>query len=354
MIIKARDNNDISCPICLDEPLPPVITKCGHIFCWKCIVEYILFFYPEKSCKCPICYHPVTVNDIRVIIWRYIESLEPSSLISLDLCVRNNHQSFVNFFNNQSNELPTIFDSLVESTPGRWFVIAQSSVMDSKSNYLNRVLKFPENNKLLLKLFNSLSNYIFNQINEHVTETVPVNSSLLIIGNIDMIIKNLNKKNIVFLNETLEIDQKNYVLFYQMTFGYNMFLHPANFRQINSYLIKERKNKREYPLRITGSVVRLFHKIVDSQTCTRFKFLSHLPLHSEYTFCLMDLTIPSLGSANIEIHPKTDDIIPHSDSSDNLCYYDRDTSYLYRNPLNQLAHDFTIDDYDISTLYKIF
>jgi hypothetical protein len=37
---------DVQCPICL-ENLPamiaPRITKCGHIYCWPCVLQYLAY-----------------------------------------------------------------------------------------------------------------------------------------------------------------------------------------------------------------------------------------------------------------------------------------------------------------------
>lgn len=32
------------CTICLENAKEPVVTKCGHIFCWPCLYS-VLFFY---------------------------------------------------------------------------------------------------------------------------------------------------------------------------------------------------------------------------------------------------------------------------------------------------------------------
>lgn len=32
-------NESFTCNICFDTPTDPVLTQCGHMFCWSCINE---------------------------------------------------------------------------------------------------------------------------------------------------------------------------------------------------------------------------------------------------------------------------------------------------------------------------
>ena len=38
------------CPICLDDLVKPVVSPCGHIFCWPCIYKWL-----RRSNTCPVC-----------------------------------------------------------------------------------------------------------------------------------------------------------------------------------------------------------------------------------------------------------------------------------------------------------
>ena len=41
------------CNICLDTAKEPVVTPCGHLYCWKCIYEWIQ--QPRDTMVCPVC-----------------------------------------------------------------------------------------------------------------------------------------------------------------------------------------------------------------------------------------------------------------------------------------------------------
>lgn len=53
-----------SCPICLGPPVAAKITKCGHIYCWPCILHYLALSDNEYR-ACPICYEHVGAKDLK-------------------------------------------------------------------------------------------------------------------------------------------------------------------------------------------------------------------------------------------------------------------------------------------------
>ena len=58
----------IVCPICLNaasEIVAPRVTKCGHIFCWPCLLQYLGFERVHAWKKCPLCCDPIYKRDIR-------------------------------------------------------------------------------------------------------------------------------------------------------------------------------------------------------------------------------------------------------------------------------------------------
>lgn len=50
------------CPICFDKLQSPVVTHCGHVFCYDCIDRWLL-----KSDKCPICTKHVDRNELIIV-----------------------------------------------------------------------------------------------------------------------------------------------------------------------------------------------------------------------------------------------------------------------------------------------
>lgn len=73
-----------ACPICLSPPTAPRMTKCGHVYCYPCILHYLtikdddksgrpaapsLTAPPQKWRRCPICWDAVYARDLKAVRW---------------------------------------------------------------------------------------------------------------------------------------------------------------------------------------------------------------------------------------------------------------------------------------------
>ncbi|KAG6878170.1 hypothetical protein C0993_011243 [Termitomyces sp. T159_Od127] len=56
------------CPICLSTPVAPRMSKCGHIFCFPCILHY-LGTSDNKWVRCPICFDSINEKQLKAVKW---------------------------------------------------------------------------------------------------------------------------------------------------------------------------------------------------------------------------------------------------------------------------------------------
>ncbi|KAJ6923790.1 hypothetical protein NC652_017186 [Populus alba x Populus x berolinensis] len=60
---SGNDGSFYDCNICLDLATDPVVTCCGHLFCWPCLYQWLHVHSDAK--ECPVCKGEVTVkNDL--------------------------------------------------------------------------------------------------------------------------------------------------------------------------------------------------------------------------------------------------------------------------------------------------
>jgi hypothetical protein len=60
-----------TCSICLEKRLNcPVITRCGHIFCWPCLFNYYDYWtrisLNKKVPQCPLCKEKISMGEIKI------------------------------------------------------------------------------------------------------------------------------------------------------------------------------------------------------------------------------------------------------------------------------------------------
>jgi hypothetical protein len=114
---------EVLCPICLSAPTAPRMTRCGHVFCYPCVLHYldgesrlfhppfpplssfVFFFLPHVkvfySCglnsetypgnkygNCPICHDYVSSTDLKSTHIATVKAVEKGQTLNLTLVKR--------------------------------------------------------------------------------------------------------------------------------------------------------------------------------------------------------------------------------------------------------------------------
>ncbi|GFE54082.1 ring finger domain containing protein [Babesia ovis] len=62
------EDTPVTCPICLDESLlAPRVARCGHAFCWMCILKYLNFDKTLGKRPCPLCLQSIYRSDLKPV-----------------------------------------------------------------------------------------------------------------------------------------------------------------------------------------------------------------------------------------------------------------------------------------------
>eukprot|EP00796_Vickermania_ingenoplastis_P007881 gene7881-5507_t len=57
---------DFECPICLEPPIAPRITECGHTFCLPCVLHVLqVAREQDRPKKCPVCHAPIAAHTLK-------------------------------------------------------------------------------------------------------------------------------------------------------------------------------------------------------------------------------------------------------------------------------------------------
>ncbi|KAI6031532.1 hypothetical protein PISMIDRAFT_87523 [Pisolithus microcarpus 441] len=78
---RGLDEGLTSCPICLSPPTAPRMTKCGHVFCFPCILHYLSMSKTSNWARCPICFDSVHERQLKSVKWHEPSTRDQKSLI---------------------------------------------------------------------------------------------------------------------------------------------------------------------------------------------------------------------------------------------------------------------------------
>ncbi|KAK2711906.1 E3 ubiquitin-protein ligase RNF185-like isoform X2 [Artemia franciscana] len=63
------DTNVFECNICLELPKDPVVSKCGHLFCWPCLHRWLETNRNRQTC--PVCQSGISEEHVVPIYGRH-------------------------------------------------------------------------------------------------------------------------------------------------------------------------------------------------------------------------------------------------------------------------------------------
>ncbi|KAI4300675.1 hypothetical protein L6164_034024 [Bauhinia variegata] len=85
---SGNDGSFFDCNICLDLARDPVVTCCGHLFCWPCLYRWLHVHSDAK--ECPVCKGEVTIKNVTPIYGRGNNAPDPEEDPTLKIPLRPN------------------------------------------------------------------------------------------------------------------------------------------------------------------------------------------------------------------------------------------------------------------------
>ncbi|XP_055549792.1 RING finger protein 10 [Wyeomyia smithii] len=308
------------CPICLYPPVAAKMTKCGHVYCWPCILHYLAL--SDKTWrKCPICYDAIHLPDLRSAVSKPFHSFTVGETVTFRLMRRDKMSMSVTslaehgtmnppgippFRSNVENS--TLTKLLLADTREILNVISREQV-ELENQIVIDGIDCPENifvqqalQQLGIRKEMVLSGKIISiPIEQPSVESFPqqpleevtdglLNEAAAFSASEEMSLAE-NKKQDFMIDEdsnfllsdidivpTAKCASSDSFYFYQAIDGQPLYLHSLNTRMLQAmYGSLDRS-----PLKITG-------KIVHKDTCSmsedlrkRLKYLQHLPVCTSF------------------------------------------------------------------------
>eukprot|EP00039_Didymoeca_costata_P010139 m.135992 g.135992 ORF g.135992 m.135992 type:complete len:755 (-) comp14720_c0_seq3:1292-3556(-) len=333
-----------TCPICLDPPIAAKITKCGHIYCWHCILHHLALTDSPRRTNCPICEEYVDDSDLRSVQWRVITPPAVGKSFELSLLKRSKESSFV-VYKNQWNTLPKDNEDIFNSVDidHKYFKFLPISNTEMHERVLKRerdqisfekatlftVDPFLEEAMRRLSLWEQAhpkeSHFISKTRSKEKLEiqdnAAPENTNATFLAPPPMSTAYSSSASGGWQSQTIETNStqipdkdthvqssddvpqekqkkirkeiakpegqdSNAYLFYQATDGQLVFLHPFNIMCLEH----EYGKLESCPDKIIGQVLDVQSEIITTEIRKRFRHLNHLPQMTEILRVELDLS----------------------------------------------------------------
>uniref|UniRef100_A0A8C7WR47 E3 ubiquitin-protein ligase RNF10 n=1 Tax=Oryzias sinensis TaxID=183150 RepID=A0A8C7WR47_9TELE len=285
--VRIHSHEVPSCPICLYPPVAARITRCGHIFCWPCMLHYLSLSDKSWS-KCPICYEAVHTADLKSVVAMETRQYVVGDVITMRL-MRREKGALVAMPSSQwvKVEEPVRFEDACLSPYSKLLLTSPvqvlSLVTEEKAILQAQLTQEEEVQGCFIQ--NALC---LLQVDKHI----PPNCSD--VG----ILHNLNKCYTEAKNPTFLFFSKFSlsVFFPSAEDCQQMFLHPLNVR----CLLREYGSLEACPDSITATVVEIVGHTVTEDIRRRHRYLAHLPLTCEFSICELVLEPPVVSKETLD------------------------------------------------------
>eukprot|EP00644_Phytophthora_capsici_P009652 jgi/Phyca11/535379/estExt2_fgenesh1_pg.C_PHYCAscaffold_350032 len=340
-----------TCPICMDTFRAPKITKCGHVFCWPCILRY-LSMTDKYWRRCPMCFESVQKGHLRSVqlhqlqipphvgsdvTFQFLERPKSSMfpqlrvLPPLDIKVERNAteassnstqsspEAIAFAARKRSRKLPNVTDAdatysrILEATPGYLRELLYSEMRDLQSMDAEfRSSGDVDNLPFVEEAMRNTSGRLAKS-DDFTHGTYGANHSN--IANV------AGKKG-----KPRDDNSGDLYSFYQLADGTYVVLHPLNMKCLLKEFSDTHQHEQEedsqelahqkeleaawtqegsssagseplpvdryqlLPEQIHGRVLDIEHVVMDEEAQKRYRFLSHLPRFCDFYVCELDLT----------------------------------------------------------------
>ena len=323
---------DYQCPICLENKICcPIITNCGHIFCYPCFLTFYNYYtivsINKKLPNCPLCSEKIDLekNEIKFCEMIKCHNYTNNMQIKFNLIMREKVSPtlFNLFYDPSLKKWEKMFKFQMKSIPleiTKEFLFSRifstnkkltNARINNLIKELNKELKeekefYVDENRIrsLNQCIENLNNILKEneQQKDFIIETVFQKESIekkdinnknfnnmknkFNIENINTNqIKKENSQNFIKnTNENEDINYNNYFFFYQEEEGDIYYLDPF----IMNILLTEYGDYNDLPVEISGNIIDFEMKQVTPYLKSNYPFLSHLNIGSIIFFVEID------------------------------------------------------------------
>lgn len=330
-----------SCPICLYPPKAAKVTRCGHVFCWPCILHY-LALSDHSWRKCPICYEAIHKPDLKSVVSIPWKEFNINDEIELCLMRRERNSLFAlpvdQYFPEVNDKHPNVIDKLTShsnlllATPGQVVnnIIArerfelEQQYRDEKDEpeacFIEEALQYLSQREAGIDITDNNSYFMQEAISEESSSSedtqdgndLPVDfkeeeemterprhastSSEGTVESNEDIVDEVTAEDLEIEKKSAKMTPKETFYFYQSSDGQPIYLHALNVQM----LIHEYGSLENCPKKISGKIIEKDNTSMTESLRNRLRYLRHLPLTSIFEVCEIQLKPPFVTKETLQ------------------------------------------------------
>ncbi|XP_012349997.1 RING finger protein 10 [Apis florea] len=314
--IKLHSSESLSCPICLCPPVAGKMTRCGHVYCWPCILHYLSL--SDKSWrKCPICYESIQKSDLKSVNEVTQSTLNLGDTITLRLMRREKGSLLAvpvgSVIQNPTNFFP-VSDIISNQVYSKLLIANTKDVKNIiESERIQLQLELSDNpdspeNCYIEQALEELSKREEELLQKVKSETILTNEIQTGNINIEKSLSQDNEETNTIINKDVKnVDEEilkstensfigaqstsgitKFFYFYQAEDGQHLYLHAMNVKMLEM----QYGNLENSPHIITGKLLEKEGGSLTEDLRRRLRYLCHLPLTCQFEVAEIELKPP--------------------------------------------------------------
>lgn len=301
--IHVSSSEESQCPICLYPPKAAKMTRCGHIFCFACMLHYLSL--SDKSWrKCPICYESVHLADLKSTTSKQNHrSYKVGDVVAMELMTREKGSLYVTkaseIRNSRDSKFPNFSDGdfayaklvmadhqevlrIIEQERNELdFQLIEDGIDCPESMFVQQAMDLLEAKRMEVEAVIGEKKPGGSSLDPSVAEFVPLQRQETVAEDS---VESHDKRNELIDDEcnltVNDIDivpaNSKHFFYYQAPNAQNVFLHSVNSRMLQQMYESLDKG----PHNIQGKIVQIESCTMNEDLRKRLKYLQHLPVSS--------------------------------------------------------------------------
>lgn len=272
--VTIYDTDGLACPICLHSPVTPRMDKCGHIYCWPCAIQYIMYENEGGTKKCAVCSRIMSIKDLKRVSIHQVDPVEIGKPIKMVLVKRAKSNSSV------SPVLPLKSSKMflnVYSCNESELKAASQNDLETLQTY-KAICEGDESTSELVPYIDVIIDWL---VSIHSSENC---------GN-----DKFEKTNVLPDEINRAKNEANEFYFFQAEDGQPIYLDGLMWR----CLMREYQSVHSLPLEISAVVLSLSAHRMDQRFRKRLPYLRHLPLGRMFSLVELELKPPLVSECTL-------------------------------------------------------